>query len=109
MKRIMATGVATLVTAMIVVAASSPANASHRKHIYFGFGGAHGWGHHGWDPHGQVYIDLTPPAPVYVAPAPVYGNAHVQWCAGAYVTYNPATNLYFYAPGKQRHCDSPYN
>jgi|SwirhisoilCB2_FD_contig_31_27954879_length_428_multi_9_in_0_out_0_1 hypothetical protein len=43
--------------------------------------------------------------------APSYGyggNAHVQWCASHYRTYNPATNTFFVRPGVPRVCVSPY-
>lgn len=34
---------------------------------------------------------------------------HVHWCKNRYQTYNASTNLYYYAPGLQRHCVSPYS
>lgn len=37
------------------------------------------------------------------------GSSHVNWCLNRYRTYNPRTNLYYYVPGRQRHCNSPYN
>ncbi|MHA1158797.1 MAG: hypothetical protein ACTSP2_08655 [Alphaproteobacteria bacterium] len=34
---------------------------------------------------------------------------HVQWCEDRFQTYDTTTDLYYYAPGKQRHCASPYS
>lgn len=34
---------------------------------------------------------------------------HIQWCEAKYRTYNRHTDLYYYKPGKQRHCRSPYS
>jgi hypothetical protein len=100
MRKIFAAAIATTVIAAASVAATAPASAgSFNLHI-----GGFGWG--------APYYGGYYPAPVVVAPAPVYGNswqAHVNWCSSHYVTYNPSTDLYFYAPGKQRHCNSPYN
>ena len=63
---------------------------------------------------GHVYYGPPPPRVYHRAPRRHfqhgYGqNAHVQWCSWRYRTYNPYTNLYFYRPGRQRHCISPYS
>lgn len=34
---------------------------------------------------------------------------HIHWCKSHYKTYNPDTDLYYYAPGLQRQCVSPYS
>lgn len=98
MKKIVVTSVAAVVTAVAVAASAVPANAFS---VGFSFGG--GYGYHG----GGVYVD----APVYVHPRPSYysSDPHVEWCLSRYRTYNPATDLYFYKPGKQRYCISPYS
>jgi hypothetical protein len=36
-------------------------------------------------------------------------SGHVSWCESRYQTYNPHTNLYYYKPGLQKHCVSPYS
>jgi hypothetical protein len=33
---------------------------------------------------------------------------HVHWCQAQYRTYNKHTNLYYYKPGHQKACRSPY-
>lgn len=38
-----------------------------------------------------------------------YGNDHVTWCKNHYQTYDEDTDLYYYAAGKQRHCNSPHD
>lgn len=42
----------------------------------------------------------------YIAP---WNWHHVHWCQARYRTYNKYTDLYYYVPGKQRHCQSPYH
>jgi hypothetical protein len=37
------------------------------------------------------------------------GGDHADWCDERYQTYDRSTNLYYYAPGKQRECDSPHD
>jgi hypothetical protein len=37
------------------------------------------------------------------------GGDHEDWCDNQYQTYDRGTNLYYYAPGKQRECNSPYD
>ncbi len=34
---------------------------------------------------------------------------HVRWCEANFKTYNRYTDMYYYKPGKQRRCNSPYN
>ena len=36
-------------------------------------------------------------------------HKHVSWCEAKYRTYNRYTDLYYYKPGLQRHCVSPYS
>jgi len=43
---------------------------------------------------------------------PVYWHSswsHIHWCESRYRTYNRYTDLYYYKPGHQRHCVSPYS
>lgn len=108
MRKIFATAIATSMIAAASIAAT-PASAG-------GFGlyvGGYGWGggyHHGWGHHyaPEIYVDVEPSysEPVYAETA---GDPHTAWCIDRFQTYDPQTDLYFYAPGKQRHCNSPYN
>ena len=38
-----------------------------------------------------------------------WDSRHVSWCQSRYRTYNRSTDLYFYKPGQQRRCRSPYS
>ncbi len=110
MRKILAAAIATtLIAAASVAVTAAPANAGG---IYVGIGG---WGS-GWGP-GYGYYGYHHPRVVAV---PVYEDdyddydtgglpeAHVDWCDDHYQTYDEDTNLYFYKPGKQRQCVSPY-
>jgi hypothetical protein len=56
------------------------------------------------------YYPAYPVYPTYgYGPAYGYGNAHVQWCASHYRTYNPATNTFFIRKGVPATCVSPYS
>jgi hypothetical protein len=92
---------AALATAMLAASAASAGT------FYFGFGGNHGWGHHGWDDDADVYVDV----PVYVGPDydEEDDDRHVAWCENQYDSYDEDTDTYYYAPGKQRRCNSPYD
>ena len=40
---------------------------------------------------------------------PWNSHHHVNWCESRYQTYDRSTDLYFYKPGQQRRCRSPYS
>lgn len=109
MRKILATATATAVIAGAAVATTAaPANAGG---LSFGFGwGHHGWGHHGWGHpwhrrHGFDVVVEVPITETYVETE----DAHTRWCEETFRTYDPVTNLYFYKPGKQRECISPFS
>ncbi|HEX9905551.1 MAG TPA: BA14K family protein [Propylenella sp.] len=106
MTKLLTTALATTFLAAASVATMSVPASAGSFHLHVGGFGGYGYGYGGgW------YPGYAAPAPIYVAPQPVYGgwNAHVQWCSAKYVSYNPATNLFFYKPGKAKYCNSPYN
>lgn len=94
MRKILATAFATTLIAAASVAATTPANAIS---FHFGVGG---FGYHHYAPH--VYVE----APV-VYDSYSDWDLHADWCS-KYKTWNPKTNLYYYVPGKQKPCISPY-
>lgn len=101
----------TMIAAAALAASTVPASAGNFS-LHIG-----GWGHPGWGPGwgpGPAW-GYNAYAPVVVAPQPqpyYAGNnwsQHQAWCAAQFKTYNPHTNLYFYAVGKQKPCNSPFN
>ena len=109
MNRLLTASAATLLTIASIAASTAPASAGS---VYFGFGGGHGpWfdGYDPWDNHSGynsgIYVDVSP----VIVDGGSDWDAHVDWCEDQYQTYDPSTDLYFYAPGKQKRCNSPYN
>jgi len=107
MRKLLATAAATAVIAVASVAATTaPASAG----FYFGVGGfgPHGYHHHhGYGYGGGVVVEV----PVYEEydASGVRYDRHVEWCGDHYKTYDEDTNLYFYKPGLQRECVSPFS
>lgn len=46
---------------------------------------------------------------LHVAPAPVYGDSHVDWCLRRFRSYNPRTDQYLGYDGYYHRCKSPYS
>lgn len=46
---------------------------------------------------------------LHVAPAPSYGDSHVDWCLRRFRSYNPRTNQYLGYDGYYHRCVSPYS
>ena len=133
MKKMLAYGLAAVLSIATVAATADTAAAGH-WHGGVWFGGPGPWygpnfypGQYAYYP--QTYYYYQPyyydPGPAFVAsifgsilgsfpraPAPrrlyVGGNAHMSWCLSRYRTYNPTTNLYVARLGVYRACNSPY-
>ena len=105
MKKLLATGFAIVAAATVAITAA-PASAFS---IGFGSDFGHGdWDDHYWHDDG-VYIEFDVDDYDYDYDDS-YSNwdAHVDYCEERYQTYDPDTNLYYYAVGEQTECDSPY-
>ena len=103
MNKLLATGFAILAAATVAVTAA-PASAFS---IGFGSGYGYDWDDHGWDDDGGVYIEFDVDDYDYDDSYSSW-DAHVDWCEEHYQTYDPDTNLYYYAVGQQTECDSPH-
>ena len=94
MKKLLAMGLAVgLGAATLTATTAQPAKADGGLFLgglVLGYvvGSHHPWPHHSWHGH--------------------WHSKHVWWCENHYRTYNRYTDLYYYRPGKQRHCVSPY-
>jgi hypothetical protein len=101
MRKLLATGFAILAAATVAVTAA-PASA-----FSIGFGGGYGdWDDHYW-PDDGVYIEFDVDDYDYDDSYSSW-DAHVEYCEERYQTYDPDTNLYYYAVGEQTECDSPH-
>jgi len=110
MKKLVTLGLAAAFAALSFTAATAPAQAGG---ISFGFGGySDDWGYDHWDDDyygGGVYVEIDPDD----YDDDDYGGSdwdkHVSWCENHFQTYDEDTDMYFYKPGKQKHCDSPWS
>jgi len=105
-------GVAAVFAALTFTAVTTaPAQAGG---ISFGFGGGdYGWdSDYGWDDddYGGIVVEIDPEDFIVEEDDDDDDDddsSHVSWCKRQYQTYDEDTDMYFYAPGKQRHCNSP--
>jgi hypothetical protein len=113
MKKLLATAAVTTFIALASIAATSaPASAGG---ISFGtsFGGFDfdddGYG---WDDDSDFEISIEVPSyddeDEDEDDDGSYPSAHTDWCDNHYQTYDEDSNLYFFKPGKQTQCVSPY-
>lgn len=106
MRKILALGAAAAFAAFSLTMTAVPASAGG---ISFGFGGGD------WDDDygGGIVLEFDT-EDMYV-PEVEYetdydsDDRHTDWCESQYQTYDEDTDLYFYAPGKQRQCISPWS
>lgn len=99
MSKLLTTGIAAIFSIGMLTMVAAPANA-----FGFGFGGGH---HHGID--FEFDLDDLPDLDVSDDDDDDVTDAHTEWCDAHYKTYDEDTNLYYYAPGKQRECVSPFS
>ena len=98
-------GVAAVFAALTFTAATAPAQAGG---ISFGFGGDYDFGSDHWDDDYGVEFEIdTEDFVVDEDDSDISG--HVAWCESKYQTYDEDTDMYFYAPGKQTYCISPWS
>ena len=106
MKKIATLGVAAVFAALTFTAVSAPAQAGG---ISFGFGGYDddfGFDHWDDDDDYGIVVEIDPDD--YIVDEDDDDDSyHVSWCKSHYQTYDEDTDMYFYAPGKQKHCNSP--
>jgi hypothetical protein len=121
MKRVLATSVATVLSAVLFAAAPAPVIAGGVSFEFgggdydvdpFDYGGGYDYDDDDDDDSG-ITIQIEPPD-VDVDEDDDDGDddeddLHVAWCHNHYQTYDESTNLYYYAIGKQRECNSPYD
>jgi hypothetical protein len=107
MRKILVTGAAALFATLAIAAMPATASAGG---VSFGVG--YGWGggyYGGWHPyHNHVYVQVPVVVDDYNDDESDW-DMHVEWCEDHYQTYDEDTNLYFYKPGKQKACVSPYS
>ena len=105
MRKIATLGVAAVFAALTFTAATAPAQAGG---ISFGFGGYddYGWDND-WDDDDYGIVVEIDPDDYVVDEDEDDGDYHVSWCKSHYQTYDEDTDMYFYAPGKQKYCNSP--
>jgi hypothetical protein len=110
MKKLLATGVATLFAATLLAATAVPASAGGFS-IGIGAGGYDS--DDDWDDDWDDDSDIVIEVPTYTEDDDdddeEMNSDHREWCENEYKTYDAETNLYYYAVGKQRECDSPYS
>lgn len=103
MMKIATLGAAAVFAALTFTAATAPAQAGGMS---FGLGGLGGH-----DSDFGVEFEIEPEDFIVEEVEEVDEDSdlsdHVAWCSERYQTYNEETDMYFYAPGKQRRCVSP--
>ena len=103
MRKLLATGFAILAAATVAVTAAPASAFSIGFGTDFGYGD---WDDHHWHDDG-VYIEFDVDDYDYDDSYSSW-DAHVEYCEERYQTYDPDTNLYYYAVGQQTECDSPH-
>jgi hypothetical protein len=107
MRKIATLGVAAVFAALSFTAATAPAQAGG---ISFGFGGGYDdFGYDHWDDDdygGGIYVEIDPDDYVVEDDG---DDRHTEWCESHYQTYDEDTDMYFYKPGKQTRCISPWS
>ena len=105
MRKLLAGGLGLVFAASVLTAAPQPAEARSTGTILgiLAVGAIVGYAYH--------YHYLPPPRRHHRGHivGPFHRGSHVHWCESRYRTYNRYTDLYFYEPGKQRRCRSPYS
>lgn len=97
-------GVAAVFAALTFTAATAPAQAGS---ISFGFGDFDS--DYGWDDE-DIGIEFEVDTEDFVVDEDDSDKSeHVTWCEKKYQTYDEDTDMYFYAPGKQTYCISPWS
>jgi len=112
MRKILVTASAALFATLAVAALPTSASAGG---ISVGFGYGYGGYNDDWyDYHHGVVVEV--PIVVEDDDYDDYddyddedSDAHTEWCEENYKTYDEDTNLYFYKPGKQKECVSPFS
>jgi hypothetical protein len=108
MMKIATLGVAAVFAALTFTAATAPAQAGG---ISFGFGDYDddfGFdSDYGWDDDDYGIVVEIDPEDYVMDGDEDDDDYHVTWCKNHFQTYDEDTDMYFYAPGKQKHCNSP--
>jgi hypothetical protein len=112
MRKIATLGVAAVFAALSFTAATAPAQAGG---ISFGFGDYDGdfdFGYDHWDDDDYgIVVEIDPDD--YIVEDDDYdasdSDNHTDWCEAQYQTYDADTDMYFYKPGKQKRCISPWS
>jgi hypothetical protein len=100
MRKFVTLGIAAVFAALPLAMTTMPANAGG---ISFGFGG---YGYDDWyDDDIVIELDVDDIDIDDVSDM----DRHTEWCEDHFQTYDEDTDLYFYAPGKQKHCESPWS
>jgi hypothetical protein len=108
MKKLLALGTAAAFAVLSLTMTAVPASAGG---ISFGFGGFDS----DWDDDYDSGIVLEFDTDDIYVPDVEYeveddaDDRHVDWCEAQYQTYDEDTDMYYYAPGKQRQCISPWS
>lgn len=104
MRKFVTLGIAAVFAALPLAMTTMPANAGG---ISFGFGdfGYDGYDH--WDDDDGIVIELDTDDIDIDDVSDM--DRHTEWCEDQYQTYDEDTDLYFYAPGKQKQCISPWS
>lgn len=108
MKKFVTLGIAAAFAALSFTAVTTA--PAHAGGISFGFGGFDdGFDYGDWDDDDVGVVIEIDPEDFEVDTDDGDTDRHVEWCEEHYTTYNEDTDMYFYKPGKQKRCISPFS